>query len=380
MKTYHGSAWVIVFLTLGLMSLLLLRPQPVFKPRSYSRSITDARGVTVSIPENARVAAYSWEFLTETHRPDRLSGRSERIRNMLRGYRYFMPVRVYRAVFDNDAYWHDTSTLETLLASSNNTVIAGATWFHNHAIGADELRALGVIALDVDGTNSVTADEKIARETTIYNEIINQPAFAQTLIARYQQDYSSFHADYKAPTNPIDCPRIAGVGAPDNDWSKVSMGGGDTPAEAGQKCDENGTRDAVAGFRARGRQQDAERVLAVDPDIIMLMGTDARKFMQDPRWQGLKAVHSRRVYTSEPAFSGYSYNIDNRPFAARWSAEVIHPELIKPRVRQLLRDHYQAAYGYHLSQEELDGLLSVKQNSQSAGYERFFAAKGESIK
>lgn len=372
MKINHGMTWALTFGALGLLTLLLFRPKPHFILPTYPQSVIDGRGERISIPDNAPIAAYSWEFLTETHRPDRLSGRSNRIRAMLRGFTDFMPTRIYRYVYDDDHYWHDASTLETMLKNNQDTIVVGATWFHNHAVSPAELRRLGIIALETGGIRAKDADTKIIQETQLYNELIAQPVFGQQQIHRYMQEMAQFHHDFKPPTNPDDCPRVLGVGAPSDDWSKVSIGGDENAPDT---CRDDGSRDAAGRFRALGRQQDAERILAIDPDLI-ITSTDARKFMADPRWQGLKAVKTRHVYTTNPAFTGFSYNIDNRPFALRLNAEIIHPERMIPQVRSLLRAHYYDAYGYRLSDQEIDQLLSVPQNSQSAGSDRFSATSG----
>ena len=126
-----------------------------------------------------------------------------------------------------------------------------------------------------------------------------------------------------------------------------------------------GVVDAEWDFNALG--DDEERLLALDPDIIFITGLVAspREFMRDPRRQGLKAVLERRVYKR---FGG---SIVTKPIAMRWIAEIAYPERLQPKVRQQLRDRILDAFGYRLSEDQIDRMLNVNENSSSAGAERF---------
>jgi hypothetical protein len=126
-----------------------------------------------------------------------------------------------------------------------------------------------------------------------------------------------------------------------------------------------GVVDAEPDFRGRG--DDEEHLLALDPDIIFITGLNAspREFMRDPRRQGLKAVLERRVYKR---FGG---GITTKPIAMRWIAEIAYPERLQPKVRQQLRDSMFASFGYRLSEDQIDQMLNVDENSASAGTERF---------
>ncbi len=83
--------------------------------------------------------------------------------------------------------------------------------------------------------------------------------------------------------------------------------------------------------------------------------------MNDPRRQGLKAVRDRRVYKWEQG------NLTVRPAEIRWLAEIAHPDRLQPRVRQLMRDRVREEFGYSLSDDQIDQMLHVDENSDSAG-------------
>jgi hypothetical protein len=76
------------------------------------------------------------------------------------------------------------------------------------------------------------------------------------------------------------------LGASPGDWSNIYAGSGDDPFFA--------TRSATRkNLRVSGRFNEAERVLAMDPDIIM--GNPLERGA-DIRWRGRRAVREHRVY------------------------------------------------------------------------------------
>jgi len=108
----------------------------------------------------------------------------------------------------------------------------------------------------------------------------------------------------------------------------------------------------------------------MNPNIIFI-GNRA-KFLHDPRWQALRAVQNKRVYGGGSGFRvGLpTWNLDARPLSARLEAEIVHPDRLQPKIRQLARDHFIKAYGYRLNDEELDEMLGVVQQKDAPGYAR----------
>jgi len=99
--------------------------------------------------------------------------------------------------------------------------------------------------------------------------------------------------------------------------------------------------------------------------MIFFFPGSPKDFMQDPRWLGLKAVRNRRVYRWAQT------NLTFRPAAIRWLAEIAHPERLQPEVRRLSRDRMLEEFGYRLSDEQIDEMLHVAENSSSIGTARF---------
>ena len=359
-KNSHGGFWVEGFICIGLMTLPLLHSLPIAHLPQYERSVVDTRGIQVSIPENAKVVAFPRAYLPETHAPERL------FKNTLTHQIDFMLSHLYPALFVNDTFKSDAGTLESILARDSDIVTLGNIWIANNVISAEELRGLGVVSLDISGGHG--RDEQIAEQARVTNEVIGQPAFGMEAINRYRREFNIFRNDFQPLQTDVERPRFMRLGASNKNWSNIFIARYD---QRETTLSDIGARDAVEGFHALGRQQDAERVLAIDADVILLMTSDAREFMRDPRWRGLKAVRTRHVYTNNPAFNGYIHDIDHLAFSTRWLAEILHPNRIEPKVRELLREHYMQSYGYMLRDDEIDEYLCIKQNSESAGYRRF---------
>jgi iron complex transport system substrate-binding protein len=148
-----------------------------------------------------------------------------------------------------------------------------------------------------------------------------------------------------------------------HDWTRLWASGSDD--------DRLETRDALKGHMAIGRGSEAERILAMDPDIIIMRVGSYNDFMHDPRWQGMKVVQTKRVYENAGALTGYTFDVDNGPLGLRWLAEVIHPECLQPRVRELIREHYMKVYGYSLGDDAIDKMLDISGNKNALGYARF---------
>jgi iron complex transport system substrate-binding protein len=123
---------------------------------------------------------------------------------------------------------------------------------------------------------------------------------------------------------------------------------------------------------------DQEQVMAWDPDVILLNGFESDLSPQDvydhPVLSNLTAAAERRVY--QMPLGGYRWDPPNQesPLTWMWLAEILHPDL-DPNwtLRSEIIDAYEMLYGATLTQSQIDGILRVTANSDSAGYERFHA-------
>ena len=146
-----------------------------------------------------------------------------------------------------------------------------------------------------------------------------------------------------------------------------------------------GGRNAVPGNAAVHRLA-AERVLALDPDVIVLAGdpqdgpTSPASFLGDPRWRTLRAVAEGRVYARPRSSSFYFDDLLEGPINTRWLAELLHPNRLRPVLRAVMRQTYEGALGYTLSDAQIDHALSVAQNRGMRGAARFEAGHADGRK
>jgi iron complex transport system substrate-binding protein len=116
---------------------------------------------------------------------------------------------------------------------------------------------------------------------------------------------------------------------------------------------------------------DIERLLLLDPEVILISSRPDQPLPEAlfarPEWQPLQAVRNRRIYSEPPAFS----NLIAASLYCRWLAELLHPERLQPRLRELFKAYYLNDFNYAMSDAETDARLFLKENSHSAGYERF---------
>jgi iron complex transport system substrate-binding protein len=111
-----------------------------------------------------------------------------------------------------------------------------------------------------------------------------------------------------------------------------------------------------------------------NPQVILLGNFDAAlpsDFYNDPRWQSVEAVRNRRVYRMP--LGGYRWDPPSQESALAWLwlAGVLQPERAGESLRADMRDWFGFLYGHTLTDEEIDGILFVKENGASAGYQRY---------
>ncbi len=362
--------WIVPFVFLGLMASSVLRSSPIFPEAVSSRNVIDAAGVEVAVPLpfQAIVRFGGGPFLETTHAPEALlKAGSPKDRTFW--FAGGIMSRLYPDVLNNDALWDCPSDLESLLAYYD-----AATYLSPYLDGKaaeGTMRRIGLSALAL-GQHPKSKDEGIFTATRIEAMALAQPKRGESFIANYKQAYADLNQELK-PETLIDLPRVLGMGASKRNWDRLFAFGEKQTQYDGQ-YQRAGVMNATDGYENTGREQDAERILAMNPDFIFLASESVSDFRHDPRWQGLKAIKDSRVYVDLRELQGSMeplYGLDFRPLWARWLAAITHPERLQPKLRGLLRDHFMEAYGYRLSEDEIDDLLRIDENKHSVGYARF---------
>lgn len=120
-----------------------------------------------------------------------------------------------------------------------------------------------------------------------------------------------------------------------------------------------------------------EQLLAWDPQVLLLNnfepGLSPADIYQDPRLASLSAVRERRVYVYPHGGFRWDPPSQETPLALDWLFSLLHPAAAEPGLRQRVRDAYLRLYDYPLNDQELDQMLKLTSNGQSADYLQLFA-------
>lgn len=119
-----------------------------------------------------------------------------------------------------------------------------------------------------------------------------------------------------------------------------------------------------------------EQVLAWNPDIMLLGNFDTalpRDVYGDKRWAGVSAVQSRRVY--KVPLGGYRWDPPGQesPLMWSWLSRIAYPEPAADSLRSLVIDYYGFLYGHRPTSDQLDKILWIDDNRESANYQQFDA-------
>jgi iron complex transport system substrate-binding protein len=120
---------------------------------------------------------------------------------------------------------------------------------------------------------------------------------------------------------------------------------------------------------------DVEQVLRWDPDVILLGNFDQampQDIYSNPVWQTISAVRTRRVY--KVPLGGYRWDPPGQesPLMWHWLTAIAFPQE-RSALRGKVREYFQFLYGQEPSDDALDRILWVRENSGSANYQQFHA-------
>ena len=152
--------------------------------------------------------------------------------------------------------------------------------------------------------------------------------------------------------------RVAGEGTYNDFW--MELGGGDNVAD-----------EEFQGFN----DVNAEQVIAWDPEVIFLNGFEEALSPEDvysnPLFADLSAVQNRRVY--KLPIGGYRWDPPNQesPLTWAWVGSLLHPDLPVEGLRDQISARYEMLYGQTPDADDIDDILRVSMNGDSAYYEQF---------
>ena len=141
---------------------------------------------------------------------------------------------------------------------------AGDTYFH---VLVDKLQRVGLAAPTLVW-HPANRDEQVFSATRIEGAAMAREDRAEAFIADYKQAYADLEKELQTPTL-AEYPRVLAMGAQTRDWNSLSVIGVKETHFDDRRI---GIENAAEGFEDIGRQQDAERILAMNPDIVVTLG------------------------------------------------------------------------------------------------------------
>ena len=335
------------------------------RPAMSPRVVIDARGKSVAIPLPFRGAAMLFppsidDYLVVTRRPESLAAVQALNRSVIdEGLigRMFPGLRALRTFLPSNA--PVAPNIETLLLQRPSAVFVPAQT-------ASALDRVGLPALGILNTK----DERWSIEQArMYAEANQEPSREPELLALYRARLSAIAVELAAmPAVPET--RVLAAYA----YNGTLYGFGSRTLFTDLVRAAGGANVLTVPGPVR---LDRERLLLINPDVILLLNTWPRSmrpgpFMDDPVWQPLRAVQQRRVYRVLPGIEFIPSGLASSPLFVRWMAELLHPQLA-PTLRADMRATYLRETGYAMTDADLDEALAVADNKHSASGARFEA-------
>jgi hypothetical protein len=375
------SAWLGPFAALTLIVLALLRPPPRSSAPAESRIVSDAAGIKVPVAVPFRGSVLTWcafgagSYLETTHSPETLFDAGspvDRERFAKSSIGWFFP-----EVLSKDSLWTGRLTDQDGGLRNHYGVVeklldagAGAYLGDCNLFGAVPLmRSVGLPAFHIMW-HEENWDESLFAMARVETAIIDKPERGEALIESYKRRFGDLARELQ-PESLTSLPRILILGS----WPQSSRGLYVKNGRNAYRIYLPSAGVANAADTSVRQNPDVERVLALEPDIIFLMGyaQTPQEFERDPRWRGMKAVQNRRIYRmpGAPSGGGGLAGLHFQPLWTRWMAELAHPDRMQPKLRELIGDYIVEDFGYRLSEDQIDQMLQIRVNKDQPEYTRF---------
>jgi iron complex transport system substrate-binding protein len=229
--------------------------------------------------------------------------------------------------------------LETLLLLHSDAVVAWAFT----AQGAKDLNPYGVIGLfwKTGQRDPIGDREYIWR---VYGKVSGHEDRVEYLLNKWAARRAVIKASI--PQNPAQQAKVAWIKLDRGNWSTLAG-----PLAQFYRARLAGARSVGSGFAS------------AMSDIV-----------SRPEFRALRAVREKRFYR-EPMHAE-----SNEPFEdlmlLTWMAQIFYPDAKLPRLRDEYKQQYWDVYHYAISDDEIDKIIYLNENSHSAGYERFSRQAG----
>jgi iron complex transport system substrate-binding protein len=252
--------------------------------------------------------------------------------------------------------------IESILALRPDVVFQWAS------SGENIIGVLDRAGLPVLGMRAQTQDD-FAGTALMMGQVAGKEARARDLVSRQEAVRRQIEGEMR-DLSPADRPRVIYLGRASN---MIRVSGRDSYFDfyvrmvGGQNVASDSPTIATVSI---------EQILTWNPQVVLLGNFDPfmpADIYKDPRWQNVEAVKTHRVY--RVPLGGYRWDPPSQESALGWLwlAELLHPDRSPTDLRAAMRDWFGFLYQHALTEAEINRVLFVTENSNSAGYDRFLA-------
>ncbi|WP_194813400.1 ABC transporter substrate-binding protein [Nocardia sp. XZ_19_385] len=265
--------------------------------------------------------------------------------------------------------------------SANSTVVSGPNFVPNietlHQLqpdvvvqwgdrGPDITEPIEKAGFPVAGLKYGT-QEDLEGWITLFAQMLGKPERGRELISWQHSEIAATRAEVAAETTPR--PRAMILSRAGEVYSTTSPKGYD-----GFQFDLVGADLVIKGLLSEAGQVSPEQILTWNPEVIMISGFDEStpaEIYADPRLAGVSAVQNRRVYKTP--LGGYRWQVPSAesPLMWQWMHEVLYPQTATGDLRENIRRSFDNLFAYQISEAEIDQVLRLDMNADSASYDHF---------
>ncbi len=259
-----------------------------------------------------------------------------------------------------------TPNVESIRALNPDVVVQ---WSDSQLTEPLENAGLTVLGLTNTGQQS-----DVDTWVTLFSEMLGKPERATAMKSRSDHELTRIRALASGRSGPgpgilyfnrfTGGLKVAANGSYNDFYIKLVGGSNPATADTGVKG------SGMVGV-------DVEQVLAWNPEVILLGNFDGalpQDVYSDPVWQNVAAVRHRRVY--KVPLGGYRWDPPGQesPLMWQWLTDISFPGQAPSPLRGAIPDYYRFLYGRAPDSAEIDTMLWMSVNSQSADYEQFRGA------